>query len=134
MVKDSDAEDLRDCRQPIGALAVFPRRHRVSGGMVVEKYDGRSAVKQSRLETFPRMNYRGGEASDADRMVADRPVLAIERDQYEKLAIKGGKLLSEALVEIEGLLESRIACKSIFCFLHQHDPVPGKQVLEFLHA
>ncbi len=40
MVEHPDSEDFRSCRQPVGAFAVFPRRYRISGGIIVQEDDG----------------------------------------------------------------------------------------------
>lgn len=52
----------------------------------MKENDGGGVLQDSRLEDLPRVHYRGGEASHADRMVADRPVLAIKRD-HEKVRV-----------------------------------------------
>ena len=134
MVKDANTEDLCRLCQSIGALAVLPRWSRISGWMVVQEDDGGRVLQDGRLENLPRVHNRGGEASHADRMVADGPVLAVECDYKKELAVEGGKLLAEILEKVAGVLESWIAGEGALGLLHQHYPVPGEQVLEFLHG
>jgi len=67
-------------------------------------------------------------------MVSDSPVLAIEGDQKEVLAIKRGELLAETIEKLARVLELWICGEGIFRFSYQHDPVTGKHVLESLHG
>ena len=119
MVEHPDSEDLRRRRQPVGAFAVFPRWVRISRRMVVQEYDGSRILQNSGLENFPWVYDRGGEASHADRMVADRPVFAVERDHEKELTVEGGELLAECFEEFAGVLVFREASNNLHLLLNQ---------------
>ncbi len=134
VVEYPDAEDLRGFDQAVRAVTVFPRGSRIARRVIVQEYDGSRVLQNSGFEDFPWVHDRGGKASHADRVIADRPVLAVERDHEKELTVEGGELLAECIEEFAGVLVSRIAGEGILCLLHQHDSVSGEQVQEFLHA
>jgi hypothetical protein len=78
VVEHTDAEDLRSFNQPVGAIAVLMRGGRVTTRMIVDKDDRRRAVQQCGFEAFSWMNDRCRQASNADSVVADGPVLRIK--------------------------------------------------------
>ena len=134
VVEHADAEDFRCFDQAACALAVFSRGSWVSGRVVMHEHDRSRAVQQCCLETFPWMNNRGGQASNAYRVIADGSVLGINGYQEEMLAVERREFLPKAVEKLAGVLEFRIFREGILRFLHKHDPVSGKHVLEFLHG
>jgi hypothetical protein len=74
--------------------------------MVVDENNRRRALQQRCFKAFTRINDRGRQAPDADRMVADSPVFAVERDHAEVLAVEYRKFLAKDFEKLAGVLDT----------------------------
>src|SRR6266704_7139588 len=73
--------------------------------MVVQQNHRRGVGQDHRLEDLTRVDERRGQRSDGHDVEADHPVLPVEEERDEHLAVELAELLTEGLVDLGGVAD-----------------------------
>ncbi len=87
MVEHRDADEVPRFMQPFGDDDILPARARVPARMLVTGDDARGIVQDGALEHFPWVHDTRVDAPDVRSVDADDPVLRVEHDDEEHLAV-----------------------------------------------